>query len=96
MFIIGKYGSQDKEEEEGDVGRLSEDGKLIVMIVEQKMVSSLTEEVKKRDKKIEMLEQEVVNLKHGMIKLDEKLNDASRRRMNGAMCRWYRVVQCQW
>ena len=67
------------EEEELDIGKLSEDGKLIVMILEQKMkkmVSSLTDEIKKRDEKIEMLEQEVVNLKHGMIKLDE----------NGGLC----------
>ena len=76
---MGRKTKNSSEEEELDVGKLSEDGKLIVMILEQKMekmVSSLTDEIRKRDEKIEMLEQEVVNLKHGMIKLDEKLNDA--------------------
>ena len=76
---MGRKTKNSSEEEELDVGKLSEDGKLIVMILEQKMekmVSPLTDEIRKRDEKIEMLEQEVVNLKHGMIKLDEKLNDA--------------------
>ena len=66
-------------EEELDTSKLSEDGKLIIMVLEQKMeqlISKFTNEIKKRDEKIEMLEKEVIDLRQGVAKLSEKLDDA--------------------
>ena len=65
--------------EELDTSKLSEDGKLIIMVLEQKMeqlIAKFTNEIKKRDEKIEMLENEVIDLRQRVAKLSEKLDDA--------------------
>ena len=64
---------------EYDEAELSEDGKLIVMILEQKMdaiVTKLTDEIGKRDERIDQLEQEVNRLKVNMRRMEDSLDEA--------------------
>ena len=64
---------------EYDEAELSEDEKLIVMILEQKMdaiVTKLTDEIGKRDERIDQLEQEVNRLKVNMRRMEDSLDEA--------------------
>ena len=68
-------------EEELDTSKFSEDGKLIIMVLvlKQKMeqlIAKFSNEIKKRNEKIEMQEKEVIDLRQGVAKLSEKLDDA--------------------
>ena len=64
---------------EQDLSSLSEDGRLIVTILERKIENILkffSEEIRKRDDGIDKLEKDVLGLRRNVARLEEKVNDA--------------------
>ena len=63
---------------EQDLSSLSEDGRLIVTILERKIENILkfSEEIKKRDDRIDKLEKEVLGLRRNVARREEKVDDA--------------------
>ena len=61
-----------------DLDSLSEEGQLIVAALSYKLdkvTKDLSDLLKAKDQKIEMMEQEIINMKHTVHKLEEGIND---------------------